>query len=448
MPSRLYVSLLVVAAIATDSWEHRAWAAPLAEGQGSLAHLEIHAPVGAEVKVEGRNLGKMTAPTRDVEYKSLEAGKEYPIVIEAAFDGKATQRKVVSLMRGQTVRVVFLHPDARRPELVVQTGHSECITSMAFSPDGSQVLTGSQDNSVILWDAASGQQLRTFSIKGPKSVAFSADGQQVLVPGEDATRLWNRVTGEQAEWFNDSFNFAAITPDGRYLGWGGYSQAGVWDLVTAKKLQAIETEKLAKGLSVNCGAWNRRGTLLALGGGDFDKPHTIVVWDPFSKRTVMELPNKFRRLAAVAFSLDDSLIITASGEYREPGQVAIWDAQSGEHLRDFSDVPSQPKSLEFSADGTRLLTVASNAAIIWDFESGKQLVKFARKMDEEYFSVECAAFSPDGKRIATGGNPNQAMIWDSTTGKRLQTLRGRSPKNGAVAVSPDGQFIAVAAGSS
>jgi WD40 repeat protein len=100
-------------------------------------------------------------------------------------------------------------------------GHSDWVNSIAFSPDGKQILSGSSDRTVRLWDVASGREIRSFKgHSGPVySVAFSPDGKQILSGSIDSTvRLWDAATGtELAQFisFNDG-EWVCITPDGYY----------------------------------------------------------------------------------------------------------------------------------------------------------------------------------------------------------------------------------------
>ncbi|MEO0446860.1 MAG: protein kinase, partial [Verrucomicrobiota bacterium] len=79
-------------------------------------------------------------------------------------------------------------------------GHQNSVTSVAFSPDGQSLLSGSSDHSLRLWDASSGECIRSF--QGHQSfvtsVAFSPDGQSLLSGSRDSSlRLWNRSTGKE-----------------------------------------------------------------------------------------------------------------------------------------------------------------------------------------------------------------------------------------------------------
>jgi WD40 repeat protein len=111
-------------------------------------------------------------------------------------------------------------------------GHEHWVTSVAFSPDGGRALTGSKDGTVRLWDAATGKELRAF--KGP-SVAFSPDAKLVLTGSEDGTvRLWDAATGEELRAFKGhegSVVSVAFSPDGTRVLTGSQDKtARLWDI--------------------------------------------------------------------------------------------------------------------------------------------------------------------------------------------------------------------------
>ena len=109
---------------------------------------------------------------------------------------------------------------------------------MAFSPDGKRVLTGSEDKTAKLWDAETGQEIRTFRFGGHTgrvlSVAFSPDGKHIATDGSLGAFLWDAETGALLRTFlghSDLVTSVAFSPDGkRILTGSGYGTAQIWQL--------------------------------------------------------------------------------------------------------------------------------------------------------------------------------------------------------------------------
>jgi WD40 repeat protein len=126
-------------------------------------------------------------------------------------------------------------------------GHSASVNSVAFSPDGKQVVSGSDDNTVQLWDAATGAALQT--LKGHSasvsSVAFSPNNKQVVSGSDDNTvQLWDATTGaalQTLKGHSASVYSVAFSPDGKQVVSGSDDNTvQLWDAATGAALQTLE----------------------------------------------------------------------------------------------------------------------------------------------------------------------------------------------------------------
>jgi WD40 repeat protein/serine/threonine protein kinase/class 3 adenylate cyclase len=140
----------------------------------------------------------------------------------------------------------------------------------------------------------------------------------------------------------------------------------------------------------------------------------------------------------VAFSPDGKRLAAAS--YRT---AMVWDYETGRELLTLKGHATSVYSFAFSPDGKRLATGSSDeTAKVWDSETGRELLTLKGHAG----TVSSIAFGPDGKRLATGSDDGTAKVWDSETGRELLTLKGHTDRVLSVAFSPDGKRLATASG--
>ena len=138
-------------------------------------------------------------------------------------------------------------PAAGQPVLTIQeAGHTWSVNSLEFSPDGTQLASTSRDNSIILWNVATGRQVRRFEGDrfGNHSVAFSPDGAQLASGGYLRVRLWDVATAQELRQFEGhrrDVNSVVFSPDGMQLASGSEDNTvRLWDVATGQELRRFD----------------------------------------------------------------------------------------------------------------------------------------------------------------------------------------------------------------
>jgi hypothetical protein len=228
-------------------------------------------------------------------------------------------------------------------------GHTNSVESVAFSPDGTRIATGSADQTAKVWDARTGRpqlELKGHTY-GVVSVAFSPDGRRIVTgggrrkkPGE--AKVWDARTGApQLELKGQTAPLwtVAFSPDGRRIVTGSLDQsAKVWDARTGTPQLDLKGHT-GQVWSV---AFNAHGTRIVTGSED----KTAKVWDARTGTPQLELKGHMSAVYSVAFSPDGRRIVTRSLDET----AKVWDARTGQKLKG-APIPQTIENPWISRDG-------------------------------------------------------------------------------------------------
>lgn len=327
-------------------------------------------------------------------------------------------------------------------KIYAQLGHGDSISCLAFSPDGRTIVSGSNDNSIILWDAVSGRELHT--LRGHTSrvttVAFSVDGHTIVSGGWDSTiKVWDAISGAELRTLKvgSYVHKLALYPDGHTLASvdkGIDKQIKLWDIYNGNSL---ETQTPIAGFTYNNNAtsiaFSPDGRLIAIGS----EKSTIRLLDIPSGQEIKTLTGHSGSIGTIAFSPDGQMIVSGSDDKT----IKVWDVKSGRELRTlggmFSGHKEEIYQVAFSPDG-RIIASSSkdNSLKLWNAATGEEF----RTINLEVGFADAIAFSPDGRNIITGGYNKTIVSWDIETGQKLTSILGYALPISA-ALSPDGHTV-------
>jgi WD40 repeat protein len=313
-------------------------------------------------------------------------------------------------------------------------GHADSIHTVAFSQDGSRIVTASEDGTARIWETETGRELVILRNRdGPvESAVFSPDGRQVVTAGFDGVaRLWTTETGHLEALLDGqtgTVNAAVFSPDGRrILIAGADGTAHLWDAATGIELAVLE----GHGDSVAAVAFSPDGQLAVTASYD----DTARVWHGETGRPLASLQGHTSPIESIAFDPKGERIVTASWD----GTARLWETISGRELDVMEGHGSRVNMAVFSPDGERILTASSDGtARIWNIFGGSD------SLLGHGGPVNSAVFSPDGAQVLTASDDGTARLWDAQTGQELAVLRGHTGAVSSAIFSPDGQQILTA----
>jgi len=337
--------------------------------------------------------------------------------------------RVVTASDDKTARVW----DARTGvEILAIVGHQGYVNTATFSPDGTRVVTASDDRTAAIWDARTGQRIASLLGHGDvvESAIYSPDGTRILTASDDQTaHIWDARTGATLTVLSGHTGYvygAAYSPDGnRIVTASSDKTARIWDAHTGAQLLVLA----GHGGYVNAAAFSPDNARVV----SVSEDNIARIWNARTGAPLLSLTGHTGAIYCAAFSPDGKRIVTTSRDRT----VRLWDALTGVQLAVFAGHRDRVSSGAFSPDGTRIITTSfDETARIWDASLGHELLVFGH--DSYLYS---GSYSPDGARIVTGAGDATSRIWDARTGAQSAVLTGHGDRVTSAVYAPDGTRV-------
>jgi WD40 repeat protein len=346
--------------------------------------------------------------------------------------------------------IVAFSPDGSRilsadygEVLSVSDTHSGSVLSTfagyraAFNKDGSRIVsaTRSNDGGDLLEVWKTGKERPEWTIKGNlgsvDAVAFSPDDHWIVSGGSDGITVWDALNGEMNWTVTTNGRSVAFSPSSNRIITAGYGKLSLWDVDTGQELMNLEGHTSY----INAVAFSPDGNQIVSGGID-----GLKLWDLRSGEEEKPTIREFGVVNTVAFSRTGDRIVSG-GDDRV---VKVWDGHTGEQKMSFTGHNYAIQSAAFSPDGKQLVSVAGEnyhgELTLWDVREEPPITKHSE-------NINAVAFSLDGSQIATGGWDNTVNLWDTDKNSQPQEINLRGKGGDLIldlAFSPEGDRIVTA----
>ncbi|MEX2317580.1 MAG: protein kinase [Pirellulales bacterium] len=324
-------------------------------------------------------------------------------------------------------------------------GHNSAVRSVAFSPSGDSILSGGADERIRLWNLQGYQEVRVLHstvFRGHSDAVlaarFSRDATKIVTASRDRTAaLWDAATGERQRIFEEGHEFlatsAAFFADGRRLATGaGDNSVRIWDITTGSQLRAFTPTGRTGALAVS-----PNGEWLVTAA----PPTDARVWNVNSGEPMATLHGHAAEVSALAVSPNGDLI--ASGD--DSGRIQLWQrAENDAKWQHKSDLKGHNRSinaLRFLPNGKRLVSASGDRTCgQWNVDTGEELTELVLRHPDWVSSLDISA---DGTQALTTCDDGKARLWRLADAVELKSISSPSEPFNSAGFSPDGRQAVV-----
>ncbi|MBA3752305.1 WD40 repeat domain-containing protein [Candidatus Dependentiae bacterium] len=407
------------------------------------------------IKQEGEMLGVYRTPKDKSQAKELQKIEELPCSVDfltklvMVMSIQALLPWDVRHLIAQLVQVNTL--DFSFEPFKQLRGNSSTAPSV-YSPQGDFILTGSETNTVCLWETFTGKQIREFTghTDSLQSLAFNCNGTMILSVSDDATLCFEARTGRKLLALvtegKPPILAAAFSPTTDTILAGNYNGSiDVWSISEGEKiLSRPESSKSSMSTTVGPDCtfveYSPDGTLiLARPSSGF-----VFVWDLKSENLLWKFKGD-AGIIPVVFSPTSETVLTGSPD----GTVSVRKSLTGEQVmallsHEGEDIYMRASSIHqvlYSPDGKTILARSVGGAVyMWDTMTGTDLRVLKVEGNDDVFSVAC---SPDNSLVFTGSLRGRVCVWNLKTGKLMRELKKYESAIRSITCSPDGKTLLI-----